>query len=83
MTSAGAAGAWQAAPASARRIALAAAAGAECGSAAGPPGDLPCNVLRPENLRATGAVAFTREGDAIKTVTARQITGTRLRRNAQ
>ena len=41
-------------------------------------GDLPCVVLHPGSLRKTGAVALYREGDGYKTVTARQITGTRL-----
>lgn len=40
--------------------------------------DLPCHILSPETLRATGAVALYRENGKIRQVTARQVTGARL-----
>ena len=39
---------------------------------------LPCTVLHPSGLRMTGAMALYRQGEGYKTVTARQISGTRL-----
>lgn len=45
---------------------------------ASPPKELPCNVLTPETLRHTGAVALYRENGKIRHLTARQVTGARL-----
>ena len=43
-----------------------------------PPHDLPCTVIHPKTLMKSGALALYRTEQGIKTVTARQITGTRL-----
>lgn len=40
--------------------------------------DLPCHVIHPETLRASGALALYRTPDGIKTLSARDVTGTRL-----
>lgn len=43
-----------------------------------PQHDLPCEVLHPKSLRASGAIALYRTEEGVKTISARQITGTRL-----
>ena len=39
---------------------------------------LPCRVVHPETLRHTGALALYKDGDGLREVSARQITGARL-----
>ncbi|MEQ8292094.1 MAG: ComEC/Rec2 family competence protein [Marinovum algicola] len=45
---------------------------------AAPTVELPCRVITPETLRATGAIALFDEGGKIRQVTAREVTGARL-----
>lgn len=40
--------------------------------------DLPCTVLHPKTLRKTGSLALYQTEDGIKTISARQVSGTRL-----
>ena len=40
--------------------------------------DLPCEIVHPGTLRDSGAIALYRTENGIRTVSARQITGTRL-----
>ena len=40
--------------------------------------DLPCRVITPETLRATGAIALFDDGGKVREVTAREVTGARL-----